>query len=61
MIGLVNPKCIGLIGPGVVAHIPSFFAELDALQTQGKCFPRLFDEVSDIQYRFGLHQSVIHL
>jgi adenylosuccinate synthase len=34
-IGLVNPKCIGLIGSGVVVHIPSFFAELDALQAQG--------------------------
>lgn len=33
--GLVNKKCIGLIGSGVVVHIPSFFAELDALQEQG--------------------------
>ena len=33
--GLVNEKCTGLIGSGVVVHIPSFFAELDALQAQG--------------------------
>lgn len=33
--GLVNPKCIGLIGNGVVVHVPSFFDELDALQEQG--------------------------
>ena len=35
-IGIINPKCVGLIGSGVVVHIPSFFAELDALQAQGK-------------------------
>ena len=33
--GLVNPKCIGLIGPGVVVHIPSFFAELKSLEAEG--------------------------
>ena len=33
--GLVNPKCTGLIGNGVVVHLPSFFEELDALQAQG--------------------------
>jgi adenylosuccinate synthase len=34
-LGLVNSKCIGLIGSGVVVHIPSFFAELDELQAHG--------------------------
>ena len=34
-VGLVNPQCIGLIGSGVVVHIPSFFAEVDKLQEQG--------------------------
>lgn len=34
-LGLVNPKCTGLIGSGVVVHLPSFFEELDALQSQG--------------------------
>lgn len=31
----MNPKCTGIIGNGVVVHVPSFFAELDALQEQG--------------------------
>lgn len=35
LIGLVNPKCIGLIGAGVVVHVPSFFEELEALERQG--------------------------
>jgi adenylosuccinate synthase len=35
IVGLVNPKCIGLIGNGVVVHLPSFFSELDALESQG--------------------------
>jgi len=34
--GLVNPSCTGLIGSGVVIHLPSFFQELDALQDKGK-------------------------
>ena len=33
--GLINPKCTAVIGNGVVVHIPSFFAELDALQQEG--------------------------
>ena len=37
LIGLVNPRCTGLIGSGLVVHIPSFFAELDALEAQGEC------------------------
>jgi adenylosuccinate synthase len=39
--GLVNPKCVGLIGNGVVVHVPSFFQELDALEAQGGsvCIP----------------------
>lgn len=36
IIGLVNPQCVSLIGPGVVVHVPSFFAELDALEQKGK-------------------------
>lgn len=34
--GLVNPNCTGLLGNGVVIHLPSFFEELDALESQGK-------------------------
>lgn len=33
--GLVNPRCAGFIGSGVVVHVPSFFAELDTLQKKG--------------------------
>ncbi|KAI5122198.1 hypothetical protein M0805_002687 [Coniferiporia weirii] len=56
--GLVNPSCTGLIGSGVVVHIPSFFEELDALQTQGlDCTGRLF--ISDrAQLVFDFHQIV---
>ncbi|EMD38047.1 hypothetical protein CERSUDRAFT_113196 [Gelatoporia subvermispora B] len=56
--GLVNPKCVGLIGSGVVIHVPSFFAELDALEAQGlDCTNRLF--VSDRAHLvFDFHQIV---
>ncbi|KAL1744967.1 Adenylosuccinate synthetase [Schizophyllum fasciatum] len=56
--GLVNPGCTGLIGNGVVVHLPSFFSELDALQAQGlDCTGRLF--VSDrAQLVFDFHQIV---
>ncbi|KAJ6554048.1 AMPSase 1 [Mycena vulgaris] len=56
--GLVNPSCTGLIGNGVVIHVPSFFAELDALQAQGlDCTGRLF--VSDRAHLvFDFHQIV---
>jgi len=57
-IGLANPKCVGLIGNGVVVHLPSFFKELDALQSQGlDCANRLF--ISDrAQLVFDFHQIV---
>ncbi|KAJ3556006.1 hypothetical protein NM688_g2268 [Phlebia brevispora] len=56
--GLVNPKCVGVIGNGVVIHVPSFFAELDALEAQGlDCTGRVF--VSDrAQLVFDFHQIV---
>ncbi|KAJ6482856.1 AMPSase 1 [Mycena vitilis] len=56
--GLVNPSCTGLIGNGVVVHVPSFFDELDALQAQGlDCTGRLF--VSDRAHLvFDFHQIV---
>ncbi|THG97964.1 hypothetical protein EW026_g4152 [Hermanssonia centrifuga] len=58
VLGLVNPKCTGLIGNGVVVHIPSFFVELDALQSQGlDCTGRLF--ISDRAHLvFDFHQIV---
>lgn len=56
--GLVNPKCTGVIGSGVVVHVPSFFAELDAVQAQGlNCTGRLF--ISDRAHLvFDFHQIV---
>ncbi|TVY88512.1 Adenylosuccinate synthetase [Lachnellula willkommii] len=33
--GLVNPKCMNLIGPGVVVNIKAFFKELDDLEAKG--------------------------
>lgn len=33
--GLANPNCLNLIGSSVVAHIPSFFKELDELERKG--------------------------
>jgi adenylosuccinate synthase len=38
--GLVNPECVGLIGNGVVVHLPAFFEEVEALENQG-AFVRL--------------------
>ncbi|EGN95817.1 hypothetical protein SERLA73DRAFT_187043 [Serpula lacrymans var. lacrymans S7.3] len=56
--GLVNPKCIGVIGSGVVVHVPSFFAELDDLEKQGlDCTDRIF--LSDRAHLvFDFHQIV---
>ncbi|KZS99086.1 Adenylosuccinate synthetase [Sistotremastrum niveocremeum HHB9708] len=56
--GLINPECVGLIGSGVVVHVPSFFEELDALQAKGlDCSNRLF--ISDRAHLvFDFHQIV---
>ena len=41
--GLVNKHSVGSIGNGVVVYLPSFFEELDGLQSQGVDFSdRLF-------------------
>ncbi|SPO28561.1 probable ADE12 - adenylosuccinate synthetase [Ustilago trichophora] len=56
--GLVNPRCAGFIGSGVVVHVPSFFAELDTIQKKGlNCDGRLF--ISDRAHLvFDFHQVV---
>ncbi|KAJ2776503.1 Adenylosuccinate synthase [Coemansia javaensis] len=56
--GLVNLKCVSVVGSGVVVHVPSFFAELEALEAQGlDCTGRLF--VSDrCHLVFDFHQIV---
>lgn len=41
--GLVNPKCLNLVGSGVVVHLPSFFQELENIEAKGlQCRDRLF-------------------
>lgn len=56
--GLLNPKCINLIGSGVVIHIPSFFQELENLRQKGlNTKERIF--ISDRAHVvFDLHQRV---
>ncbi|KAI5812519.1 Adenylosuccinate synthetase [Pyronema omphalodes] len=56
--GLVNPKCLNLIGTGTVVHVPSFFAELKAIQDKGlDSTDRIF--ISDRAHLvFDLHQLV---
>lgn len=58
MAGLINPDCINFIGNGVVMHVPSFFQELEAIQTKGlNCDGRLF--ISDRTHLvFDFHQIV---
>lgn len=56
--GLVNPRCTGIIGSGLVVHLPSFFQELEALKAAGlDCKDRLF--ISDRAHLvFDFHQIV---
>ncbi len=35
-IGLIHPAVTGIVGSGVVVHIPSFFDEVDALREEGE-------------------------
>ncbi|ESW97344.1 hypothetical protein KL918_000953 [Ogataea parapolymorpha] len=56
--GLVNPKCVNLVGSGVVVHIPSFFEELSKIEEQGlDCKNRLFLS-SRAHLVFDFHQRV---
>lgn len=54
--GLVNEKCLNLVGNGVVVHLKSLFSELETLESKGlHCRDRLF--VSDrAQLVFDFHQ-----
>lgn len=56
--GLVNPKCVSVIGNGVVAHLPALFEELEKLKNNGlDCADRLV--ISDRAHLvFDLHQIV---
>ncbi|CUM67130.1 uncharacterized protein PRCAT00004820001 [Priceomyces carsonii] len=54
--GLVNPKCLNLLGSGVVVHVPSFFSELENLKQKGlNCDGRLFVS-SRAHLVFDFHQ-----
>ncbi|AET40840.1 adenylosuccinate synthase Ecym_6469 [Eremothecium cymbalariae DBVPG len=55
--GLVNPHCQNLIGNGVVIHVPSFFKELEQLESKGltNARERLFIS-SRAHLVFGFHQ-----
>ena len=33
--GLVQPKCISIVGNGVVTHLPSFFEEMETTEMKG--------------------------
>ncbi|KAF2176356.1 Adenylosuccinate synthetase [Zopfia rhizophila CBS 207.26] len=56
--GLVNPRCMNIVGSGCVVHIPSFFKELDALEKHGlHTGGRIF--ISDRAHVvFDIHQLV---
>lgn len=54
--GLVNPNCKNLVGSGVVVHVPSFFQELENLESKGlNCRDRLFIS-SRAHLVFDFHQ-----
>ncbi|KAI0269011.1 Adenylosuccinate synthetase [Russula aff. rugulosa BPL654] len=56
--GLINPAVTGIVGSGVVVHIPSFFDEFDTLREKGlDATGRLF--ISDRAHLvFDFHQIV---
>ncbi|KAJ3371416.1 hypothetical protein GGF31_003340 [Allomyces arbusculus] len=56
--GLINPKCVSVIGNGVVVHLPSLFQELETTESKGiSCAGRLL--VSDRAHLvFDVHQVV---
>ena len=48
-VGLINPNCVGIIGSGVVVHIPSFFSELEKLEAKG-----VFHKLSELKSHLRL-------
>lgn len=57
--GLMNPKCLNLLGSGVVVHVPTFFSELDTVEKKGlqNVHQRIF--ISDrCHIDFDLHCAV---
>ncbi|KAI1810401.1 Adenylosuccinate synthetase [Poronia punctata] len=57
--GLVNPSCMNLIGSGVVFHVPTFFKELEMLESKGLKDVHQRILVSDrCQVNLDLHATV---
>ena len=56
--GLVNPKCINVIGSGCVIHIPSFFQELEDLEKKGLSTADRIYMSERAQVVFDLHQLI---
>ncbi|KAF2728440.1 Adenylosuccinate synthetase [Polyplosphaeria fusca] len=56
--GLINPRCVNVIGSGCVVHVPSFFKELETLEKHGlNTENRIF--ISDRAHVvFDVHQMV---
>ena len=56
--GILNPTAVGMIGNGVVVHLPSFLKELDGLAENGIQYKgRVF--ISDRAHLvFDFHQAV---
>ncbi len=57
--GLVNPNCVGLIGNGLVVHLPSFFAELDKLTAKGMIGGLLKMEILTTTRRAKLRRETV--
>jgi adenylosuccinate synthase len=56
--GLINPKCISVIGNGVVVHLPSFFQEIENTEKKGiKVDQRLFISARS-HLVFDVHQVI---
>ena len=54
--GLVNPKCMNLLGSGVVMHVPSLFEELENLEKKGLQYRGSLFVSSRAHLVFDFHQ-----
>ena len=56
--GVVNPRCLNLIGSGVVINVPSFFQELEDLKKKGLNTEGRIFVSSRAHVVFSLHQRI---